>query len=78
MANDIQSLDKITPEDIARTFESAYHVFQGDHDHMEDLFKNGAALLQKSAQKFTSTQLVLGIAALASVAIFFINRAEKN
>jgi len=78
MANDIQSLDKITPEDIARTFESAYHVFQGDHDHMEDLFKNGASLLQKSAQKFTSTQLVLGIAALASVAIFFINRADKS
>ncbi|MBO3271174.1 MULTISPECIES: hypothetical protein [Hymenobacter] len=78
MANDIQSLDKITPEDIARTFESAYHVFQGDHEHMEDLFKNGAGLLQKSAQKFTSTQLVLGIAAIAGVAIFFINRADKN
>lgn len=78
MANDIQSLDKITPEDIARTFESAYHVIQGDSDHMEDLLKHGSALLQKSAQKFTSTQLVLGIAALAGVAIFFINRAAKD
>ena len=73
-----QQLEKILPEDIARTFESAYHVFKGDTEHMEDLLKNGSTLLQKTAQRLTPTQLVLSIAALAGVAIFFIKRAEDN
>ena len=73
-----QQLEKIMPEDIARTFESAYHVFTGDTDHMEDLLKNGSTLLQKTAQRLTPTQLVLSIAALAGVAIFFIRRTENN
>ena len=73
-----QQLEKIMPEDIARTFESAYHVFKGDTEHMEDLLKNGSTLLQKTAQRLTTTQLVLSIAALAGVAIFFIKRAEEN
>lgn len=70
-----QQLDKIMPEDLARTFESAYHVFQGKHEHMDDLLKHGGVLLRKAAKKFTPTQMVLGIAVLASVAIVLINRA---
>ncbi|UYZ58183.1 hypothetical protein [Hymenobacter latericus] len=60
-----QNLDKIMPEDLARTFESAYHVIQGNNDHMEDLLRHGGALLRKASQRFTPTQLVLGIAVLA-------------
>lgn len=76
-SNDLEvQLEKILPEDLARTFESAYHVFQGNHEHMDDLLKNGGILLRKAAQKFTPTQLILGIAGIAAVAVILINRSE--
>lgn len=76
-ANDIEvQLEKILPEDLARTFESAYHVFQGQTEHMDDLLKNGGVLLRKAAQKFTPTQMILGIAAIAAVAVVLINRSD--
>lgn len=73
-----EQLEKIMPEDLARTFESAYHVFQGHHEHMDDLLKNGGTLLRKAAQRFTPTQLILGVAGLATVAIVLINRAQGD
>ncbi|RYU80109.1 hypothetical protein [Hymenobacter persicinus] len=73
-----QQLEKILPEDLARTFESAYHVLvQGNHDHMDDLLKNGGTLLKKAAQRLTPTQLILGIAAIAVVAVVAVNRAAQ-
>ncbi|AWM33976.1 hypothetical protein [Hymenobacter nivis] len=72
---DIQ-LEKILPEDLVRTFESAYHVFQGRTEHMDDLLQNGGILLRKAARKFTTTQLVLGIAAVAAVAVVLISRND--
>ncbi|TPG63049.1 hypothetical protein [Hymenobacter nivis] len=72
---DIQ-LEKIMPEDLVRTFESAYHVFQGKTEHMDDLLQNGGILLRKAARKFTSTQLILGIAAVAAVAVVLISRND--
>jgi hypothetical protein len=72
-----QQLEKILPEDLARTFESAYHVLiQGNHDHMDDLLQHGGTLLKKAAQRFTPTQLILGIAAIAAVAVVVVNRAS--
>ena len=71
-------LEKILPEDLARTFESAYHVFQGQNEHIDDLLKNGGVLLRKAAQRFTPTQMVLGIAAIAAVAVVLINRATDD
>ncbi|MDO7850894.1 hypothetical protein [Hymenobacter convexus] len=73
-----QQLEKILPEDLARTFESAYHVFQGNHEHMDDLLKNGGVLLRKATRNFTPTQMILGIAALAAVAVVLINRAGDD
>ena len=73
-----KQLDKILPEDLARTFESAYHVFQGKTEHVDDLLKNGGVLLRKAAQRFTPTQMILGIAALAAVAVVLINRASDD
>ena len=70
-----KQLEKIMPEDLARTFESAYHVFQGKTEHMDDLLKHGGVLLRKAAQRFSSTQMILGIAALAAVAVVLVNRA---
>lgn len=76
-ANDLEvQLEKIMPEDLVRTFESAYKVFQGETEHMDDLLKNGGVLLRKAAQKFTTAQLVLGIAAIATVAVVLIKRSE--
>ena len=73
-----QQLDKILPEDLARTFESAYHVFQGKTEHMDDLLKHGGVLLRKAAQRFTPTQMIVGIAALAAVAVVLVNRASHD
>jgi hypothetical protein len=73
-----KQLEKILPEDLARTFESAYHVFQGDHDRIDDLLKNGGILIRKAAQRFTPTQTILGIAAVAAVAVLLINRAAND
>ena len=77
-ANQIEvQLEKILPEDIARAFESGFHVLQGQHEHMDDLLKHGGVLLRKAAQKFSPTQLVIGIAAVAAVAVVMMNR-ESN
>ncbi|MCB2380074.1 hypothetical protein LGH70_20940 [Hymenobacter sp. BT635] len=74
-----EQLEKIMPEDLARTFESAYHVLvQGDHDHIDDLLKHGGTLIKKAAQRFTPTQLILGIAALAAVAVVVVNRSMDS
>ena len=71
-------LEKILPEDITRTLESAYHViFQGDHDRIDDLLKHGGSLLKKTAQRLTTTQLILGIAAIAAIAVVVVNKAVE-
>ncbi|GAB3860636.1 hypothetical protein GCM10028822_38830 [Hymenobacter terrigena] len=73
-----KQLEDILPEDLARTFESAYHVFQGKTEHVDDLLKHGGVLLRKAAQRFTPTQMVLGIAAIAAVTVVLINRANHD
>ena len=73
-----KQLEKILPEDLARTFESAYHVFQGKTEHVDDLLKNGGVLLRKATQRFTPTQMIIGIAAIAVVAVVLINRASED
>ena len=73
-----KQLEKILPEDLARTFESAYHVFQGKHEHMDDLLKHGGTLLRKAAQKFTPAQMILGIAVLATVAVVIVSRSVSD
>ncbi len=78
MADQLQQIEKILPEDIARTFEAAVNVFQGKTDHMDDLLKNGGTLLRKASKNFTPTQLILSVAALAVVAIVVINRASED
>ncbi|RAK67953.1 hypothetical protein [Hymenobacter edaphi] len=75
MDNQIQKqLEDILPEDIARTFESAYHVIKGDNEHVEDLLRHGGALLRKASQRLTPTQLVLGIAVLAAGAVLVLTK----
>ncbi len=78
MADQLQQIEKILPEDIARTFEAAVNVFQGKSEHMDDLLKNGGTLLRKASRNFTPTQLILSVAALAVVAIVVINRATED
>lgn len=78
MADQLQQIEKILPEDIARTFEAAVNVFQGKTEHMDDLLKNGGTLLRKASKNFTPTQMVLSVAALAVVAIVVIKRASDE
>jgi hypothetical protein len=78
MADQLQQIEKIMPEDIARTFEAAVNVFQGKSEHMDDLLKNGGTLLRKVSKNFTSTQLILSVAALAVVSIVVIKRASEE
>lgn len=74
----LEQIEKILPEDLARTFESAYNVFQGKTEHVDDLLKHGGVLLRKVSKKFSPTQMVLGIAAVAVVAVVLINRASDD
>jgi hypothetical protein len=74
----LEQIEKILPEDLARTFESAYNVFQGKTEHVDDLLKHGGILLRKASNKFSPTQMVVGIAALAVVAVVLINRANDD
>ncbi|MEJ7660728.1 MAG: hypothetical protein WKG07_14490 [Hymenobacter sp.] len=78
MADQLKQVEQILPEDIARTFEAAINVFQGKTEHMDDLLKNGGTLLRKASHKFSSTQLILSVAAIAVVAIVVINRATED
>jgi recombination associated protein RdgC len=78
MADQLQQIEKIVPEDIARTFEAAVNVFQGKTEHMDDLLKNGGTLLRKASKNFSSTQLILSVAALAVVAIVVIKRTTDE
>jgi hypothetical protein len=78
MADQLQQIEKILPEDIARTFEAAVNVFQGKSEHMDDLLKNGGTLLRKASKNFSPTQMILSVAAIAVVAIVVINRATEE
>lgn len=78
MADQLQQVDNIEFQDVIRTIESAVNVFQGKTEQMDDLLKNGGTLLRKAAKKFTSTQLILSVAAVAVVAIVVINRASEE
>jgi hypothetical protein len=78
MADQLQQIEKILPEDIARTFEAAVNVFQGKTEHMDDLLKNGGTLLRKASKNFTPTQMILSVAAIAVVAIVVIKRAADE
>jgi hypothetical protein len=74
----LQQVEKIMPEDIARTFEAAVNVFQGKTEHMDDLLKNGGTLLRKASKNFSPTQMILGVAGLAVISIILINRATSE
>ena len=78
MADQLKQVEQILPEDIARTFEAAVNVFQGKTEHMDDLLKSGGTLLRKASSKFSSTQLILSVAAIAVVAIVVLNRANED
>lgn len=72
-----EELEKILPEDLARTFESAYHVFKGEAEHIDDLLKSGGTLLRKASKKLTQTQMIIGIAVLAVAAVLVINKTQE-
>jgi hypothetical protein len=78
MADQLEQIEKILPEDIARTFEAAVNVFQGKTEHMDDLLKNGGTLLRKASKNFSPTQMILSVAAIAVVAIVVIKRASDE
>lgn len=72
-----KEVEKIVPEDIINTLQSAYKVFKGEQDQLDDLLKNGSNLLRKASQRFTTTQLILGIAVVAGVAVFAAAKAAE-
>ena len=45
---------------------------------MDDLLKHGSVLLRKAVRRFTPTQMIIGIAAVAVVAVVLINRATDD
>jgi uncharacterized protein YpbB len=71
-----KNIDKIAPEDIINTLQSGYKVFTGDPAHLEDFLKHGGQLLRKAVQRFTTTQLIIGVAVAASVAIIAVAKTS--
>ncbi|UOQ75594.1 hypothetical protein MUN84_12955 [Hymenobacter sp. 5516J-16] len=72
-----KDIEKIAPEDIINTLQSAYKVFQGEHDQLDDLLKHGGQLMRKVTQRFTPTQLIVGIAVVASIAVIAVAKATE-
>lgn len=70
--------EKIAPEEIINTLQTAYNVFKGEHDQLDDLLKHSGQLLRKAAQRFTTTQLIVGIAVVASAAVFAAAKAAEQ
>jgi recombination associated protein RdgC len=79
MANQLSTvekeIEKILPEDVINALQSGYKVFQGEADQLDDLLKHSGVLLKKAAQRFTTTQLILGIAGVAVIAIIAAKKA---
>lgn len=73
-----KQLDKIVPEDIINTLQSGYKVFSGESDQLDDFLKHGGQLIRKASQRFTTTQLIIGIAVLASIAVFAAAKAAES
>lgn len=78
MANQLENaqkeIEKIVPEDIINALQSGYKVFQGDSSELDAFLKSGGTLLKKASQRFTSTQLILGVAGIAIVAIIAVKK----
>jgi recombination associated protein RdgC len=72
-----KNIDKIVPEDIINTLQSGYKVFTGDADHLQDFLKHGGQLLRKASQRFTTTQLIIGVAVAASIAIIAVAKTSE-
>ncbi len=69
----------IQPEDFSKALENVMHVFQkGNHDKLPDLLQDAGNLLMKASHRFTTTQLVLSVAALAMGIIFVAKRIEDS
>ena len=69
----------IQPQDLSRTLENAMHVFKnGNHEKLPDLLTDAGHLLMKASKKFTPTQLVLAVAAVAIAAIFVVSKVEDD
>jgi hypothetical protein len=73
-----KQIDKIVPEDIINTLQSGYKVFSGEADQLDDFLKHGGQLIRKASQRFTPTQLIIGIAVLASIAVFAAAKAAES
>lgn len=73
-----KEVEKIAPEEIINTLQSAYNVFKGEHDQLDDLLKSSGQLLRKASQRFTPTQLIIGIAVVASIAVFAVAKATES
>ncbi|QNH62067.1 hypothetical protein [Hymenobacter sediminicola] len=75
LSNVEKEIEKILPEDIINALQSGYKVFQGESDQLDDLIKHSGILLKKASQRFTTTQLILGIAGIAVIAIIAAKKA---
>ena len=77
LSNVEKELEKILPEDVINALQSGYKVFQGESDQLDDLIKHSGVLLKKASQRFTTTQLILGIAGVAVIAIIAAKKAAE-
>lgn len=78
MSNQLSAdIEKIVPEDIINALESGYRVFRGEQEHFEDMVKHSSSLLRKVSQRFSTIQIIVGIAVLASVAVIAVSKTAE-
>ncbi|SNC77264.1 recombination associated protein RdgC [Hymenobacter gelipurpurascens] len=73
-----KNIEKILPEDIINTLQSGYKVFSGEAEQLDEFLKHGGQLIRKASQRFSTTQLIIGIAVLASIAVFAAAKAAEH
>lgn len=78
MSNQLSTdVEKIVPEDIINALQSGYRVFRGEQEHFEDMVKHSSSLLRKVSQQFSTIQIIVGIAVLASVAVVAVSKTAQ-
>ncbi|GAB3299755.1 hypothetical protein [Hymenobacter tenuis] len=72
-----KEIEKIAPDEIINALQAGYKVFKGEQDQLDDFLKHSGHLLRKASQRFTTTQLIVGIAVVASLAIIVAAKAAE-
>jgi hypothetical protein len=68
----------LVTQDFTRVLESAFHIYQGKHEHLPDLFTNVSTLAAKVSRRVGTRQLMVIGGGLLAVGAFLIVRQLRQ